>query len=77
MAYISIKYSLVSKNVMTNFISLFQVDFLEVQEKQRFILFATNPDPELANLWHLVCNYSFYKVKLKLTKVCDNLIIIY
>jgi hypothetical protein len=37
-------------------IYLFQVDFLEVQKKQRAILFATNPDPELANLWHLVCD---------------------
>jgi hypothetical protein len=28
----------------------------EVQKKQRVVLFATNPDPELANLWHLVCD---------------------
>ena len=47
---------------------LFQVDFVEVQEKQLYILFDTNPDPELANLWHLVCDNSWYKVMLKLTK---------
>ena len=35
---------------------LFQVDFLEVQEKQRFKRLANNPDPELKDLWHLVCN---------------------